>query len=97
MLESRGHRQQSRLAAGLRDEDRHAQTVGKRLMGLKVIRVNGRPLGAWAVFRRTLGRIVDVLPAFYLVGWIAMRGPHRSPQRLGDRLAGTTVVPAFHP
>jgi uncharacterized RDD family membrane protein YckC len=49
------------------------------------------------VLLRTLGRIVDVLPVFYLVGWIAMRGPHRPPQRLGDRLAGTTVVPICHP
>jgi uncharacterized RDD family membrane protein YckC len=73
------------------------QTLGKRMMGLKVIMVNGRPLGGRAVVLRTLGRIVDVLPVFYLVGWIAMRGPHRPPQRLGDRLAGTTVVPVSHP
>jgi uncharacterized RDD family membrane protein YckC len=73
------------------------QTIGKRIMGLKVIMVNGRPLGVQPVLVRTLGRIVDVLPAFYLVGWIAMRGPRRPPQRLGDRVAGTTVVPISHP
>jgi uncharacterized RDD family membrane protein YckC len=73
------------------------QTIGKRIMGLKVITVSGQPLGARPVLLRTLGRIVDVLPVFYLVGWIAMRGPHRPPQRLGDRLAGTTVVPVSHP
>jgi uncharacterized RDD family membrane protein YckC len=72
------------------------QTIGKRLLGLKVIMVNGRPLGGQAVALRTVGRIVDVLPAFYLIGWIAMRGPHRPPQRLGDRIAGTTVVPVSH-
>jgi uncharacterized RDD family membrane protein YckC len=74
-----------------------AQTIGKRVMGLKVIMVNGRPLGAQPVLLRTLGRIVDVLPIFYLVGWIIMRGPRRPPQRLGDRLAETTVVPVSHP
>jgi uncharacterized RDD family membrane protein YckC len=79
------------------DEALTAQTVGKRLMGLKVITVNGDPLSGRAVVLRTLGRFVDVLPAFYLVGWITMRGPHRPPQRLGDRLAGTTVVPISHP
>jgi uncharacterized RDD family membrane protein YckC len=73
------------------------QTVGKRIMGLKVITVNGRPPGVRPVLMRTLGRIVDVLPFFYLVGWIAMRGPRQPPQRLGDRLAGTTVVPVSHP
>jgi uncharacterized RDD family membrane protein YckC len=70
-----------------------SQTVGKAIMGLKVITVSGRPLGATPVLLRTLGRVIDVLPVFYLVGWIAMRGPHKPPQRLGDRLAGTTVVP----
>jgi uncharacterized RDD family membrane protein YckC len=73
------------------------QTIGKRIMGLKVVMVNGHPLGVRSVLLRTVGRIVDVLPGFYLVGWIAMRGPHKPPQRLGDRLAGTTVVTVSHP
>jgi uncharacterized RDD family membrane protein YckC len=79
------------------DEVLTSQTIGKRLMGLKVIRVDGHPLNGNAVVLRTLGRFIDVLPVFYLVGWIMMRGPHRPPQRLGDRLAGTTVVPTSHP
>jgi uncharacterized RDD family membrane protein YckC len=73
------------------------QTVGKWLFGLKVIKVNGQPLDGTSVVIRTIGRIVDVLPLFYLVGWIAMRGPRRPPQRIGDRMAGTTVVPVSHP
>jgi uncharacterized RDD family membrane protein YckC len=79
------------------DEVLTAKTVGKRLMGLKVIMVSGQPLTGNAVMLRTLGRFIDVLPVFYLVGWIMMRGPHQPPQRLGDRLAGTTVVPITHP
>jgi uncharacterized RDD family membrane protein YckC len=79
------------------DEVLTAQTVGKRLMSLKVIMVNGQPVSGNAIVLRTLGRFIDVLPVFYLVGWIMMRGPHRPPQRLGDRLAGTTVVPISHP
>lgn len=79
------------------DEVLTAQTIGKRLMGLKVIMVNGGPLDGRAIVLRTLGRFIDVLPVFYLVGWIMMRGPHRPPQRLGDRLARTTVVPVSHP
>jgi uncharacterized RDD family membrane protein YckC len=73
------------------------QTIGKSLMGLEVIMVNGQPLGVRAVALRTVGRVIDVLPVFYLVGWIMMRGPHRPPQRFGDRIAGTTVVPVGHP
>jgi uncharacterized RDD family membrane protein YckC len=79
------------------DETFTGQTVGKRMFGLKVIKVNGRPLDGTSVVIRTVGRLVDVLPAFYLVGWITMRGPRRPPQRLGDRIAGTTVVPVTHP
>ena len=74
-----------------------SQTLGKRIMGLKVVTLTGERPGARSVFLRTLGRIVDVLPVFYLVGWIAMRGPHQPPQRLGDRIAGTTVVRVADP
>ena len=49
------------------------QTIGKRVMGLKVITTNGRALSIQPVLLRTLGRIVDVPPVFYLVGWIAMQ------------------------
>jgi uncharacterized RDD family membrane protein YckC len=79
------------------DELLSGQTLGKRVFGLKVVTVSGHRPDGRAVALRTLGRVVDVLPAFYLVGWIAMRGPHRPPQRLGDRLAGTIVVPVSHP
>jgi uncharacterized RDD family membrane protein YckC len=79
------------------DEVLTGQTIGKRLMGLKVIRLDGRPLDGRTVALRTVGRFIDVLPAFYLIGWIAMRGPHRPPQRFGDRMAGTTVVSLSHP
>jgi hypothetical protein len=43
---------------------------------------------------RTLGRIVDVLPLFYLVGLIALASSTSPRQRIGDRLAHTTVAPA---
>jgi len=73
------------------------QTIGKHLMGVKVIMIDGGALSGKAIIPRTAARVIDVLPAFYLIGWIMMRGPHRPPQRLGDRLAGTTVVPVTHP
>jgi uncharacterized RDD family membrane protein YckC len=75
------------------DEVLTGQTIGKRVMGLKVVPVADGPLTGHAVMLRTVGRVIDVLPVFYLVGWIMMRGPHRPPQRFGDRIARTTVVP----
>ena len=48
------------------------QTVGKRIMGLRVVTVDGRAPTLPEIFLRTLGRIIDILPAFYLVGWIAL-------------------------
>jgi uncharacterized RDD family membrane protein YckC len=74
-------------------ELRTGQTLGKRALGLRVIDINGAAPSAGAVLLRTLGRIIDVLPIFYLVGLIALN-VGRPRQRIGDRLAGTTVVAA---
>jgi uncharacterized RDD family membrane protein YckC len=69
------------------------QTVGKRIMGLKVVTVDGRAPTLPEILLRTVGRIVDILPAFYLVGWIVLKQRRHPRQRLGDRLANTTVIP----
>jgi uncharacterized RDD family membrane protein YckC len=68
------------------------QTIGKRLVGVRVVDLDGRPPSAKAVALRTAGRIIDVLPVFYLVGWFVMNRGHGPRQRLGDRLARTTVT-----
>jgi uncharacterized RDD family membrane protein YckC len=73
-------------------ETRSGQTVGKRIMRVRVVSVDGSRASARAVLLRTVGRILDVLPAFYLVGWLALRRNSHPRQRLGDRLAQTTVV-----
>jgi len=67
------------------------QTVGKKLMGLRVAAVDGS-LTWGKVALRTIIRIVDGLPVFYLVGFIAMM-VSKNRQRLGDMAAGTVVVP----
>jgi uncharacterized RDD family membrane protein YckC len=69
------------------------QTIGKRIMGLRVVTVDGRAPTLPQVIVRTVGRIIDILPAFYLVGWIALKQRRQPRQRLGDRLAHTTVIP----
>ncbi len=67
------------------------QTVGKRLLGLRVIQQSGVRIGFYHAALRNLARPVDRLPLFYLVGGVTalLSGSH---QRLGDMLAGTIVV-----
>jgi uncharacterized RDD family membrane protein YckC len=67
-------------------------TVGKRFTGLRVTDLEGRRLGPQAAIVRNLARLLDVLPFGYLLGGI-LTLVTRQHQRLGDRLAGTIVVP----
>ncbi|WP_434388451.1 RDD family protein [Melittangium boletus] len=67
------------------------QTVGKKLLGLRVIQRSGVRIGFYHAALRNLARPVDRLPLFYLVGGLSalLSGAQ---QRLGDMLAGTLVV-----
>jgi uncharacterized RDD family membrane protein YckC len=67
------------------------QTVGKRLMRLRVVDARGLRLEPSQVIVRNLMRAVDVLPLLYLVGGIACVFSTRR-QRLGDVAAGTVVI-----
>ncbi len=67
------------------------QTVGKRLLGLRVVEANGLRLNPSQVVVRNVMRLFDMLPVFYLVGGIACVW-NRKCQRLGDLVAGTAVV-----
>lgn len=67
------------------------QTVGKRLMRLRVVDASGLRLEPAQVIVRNLMRFVDALPALYLVGGIACVLSRRR-QRLGDLAAGTAVI-----
>lgn len=64
---------------------------GKSLMRLKVVRLDGRPLGAGSVIVRNVLKPVDFLPLLYLLGGVLVLAT-RGSQRLGDIAAGTTVV-----
>jgi uncharacterized RDD family membrane protein YckC len=67
------------------------QTVGKRLLGLRVVDAHGLRLEPSQVIVRNLLRLLDALPALYLTGGIAcVFSRHR--QRLGDLAAGTVVI-----
>ncbi len=69
------------------------QSVGKRLLGLRVVDVGGRRLRFSQVALRNLLRFLDMLPAAYAVGGLSVVLSSRS-QRLGDMLANTAVVAA---
>jgi len=69
----------------------NGQTPGKRYMQLRVIKDDGRPIGAYeAIVRNTL-RLIDMLPSMYGVGLISIFLSRQS-KRLGDFVAGTVVV-----
>ena len=67
------------------------QTVGKKMMGLRVIQDTGVRVGVYQSLLRNLVRPLDKLPILYLVGGTAALFSG-SQQRLGDLLAGTIVV-----
>ena len=69
-----------------------AQTLGKRVMKLRVVREDGRRLDAGSAFIRNLLRAVDWLPSLYIIGGITMFATGERRARLGDLAAKTKVV-----
>jgi uncharacterized RDD family membrane protein YckC len=67
------------------------QSIGKWLVGLRVVGADGSALSARASMVRSLLRLVDELPTSYLIGFVVMIASRRR-QRLGDFAAGTVVV-----
>ena len=71
------------------------QTPGKRLMKLRVIREDGRPITLWEAIARNLLRVFDAAPGFFLpvysIGLIVIFMSNRD-QRVGDLFSGTVVI-----
>jgi uncharacterized RDD family membrane protein YckC len=67
------------------------RTPGKRWTGLRVVRVDGRPVDFRSSAVRNFLRLVDILPGFYLVAIITIFISKKN-QRLGDMAAGTVVA-----
>ena len=67
------------------------QTLGKRLLGIKVVRADsGGVPGLGAAALRTVLRIIDGI-FFYLVAFISVLASQKN-KRLGDMVAHTLVV-----
>ena len=77
-------------------ESGDGQTVGKKLLKLRVVRADGRPAGMREIAVRTVLRVVDGVGG-YIVGLIVMLATGQRRQRLGDLAAGTIVVDASAP
>jgi uncharacterized RDD family membrane protein YckC len=67
------------------------QTLGKRVLKIRVIDAEGLRLRPTQIVIRNLLRIADLLPAFYAVGGICCT-LSRKYQRLGDLAANTVVI-----
>ena len=69
------------------------QTPGKRIMRLRVVREDGRPVRFFEVFVRNLLRLaIDLQPLpSYAIGVVSIIFSERS-KRVGDFVAGTVVV-----
>ena len=74
-------------------ESGNGQTLGKKLMKLRVMRADGARTGMQEIAVRTALRIVDGM-FLYLVGLVVMLVTGQRRQRLGDIAAGTVVMVA---
>lgn len=69
----------------------NGQSVGKRVMGIKVISLNGKQPSFGQYLIRWLFRLIDLWITSFVLATIMVAATERH-QRLGDIVAGTTVV-----
>jgi uncharacterized RDD family membrane protein YckC len=74
-------------------EGTSGQTIGKRLLGIKVISASTTSIDMTKALNRNILRVVDWLPGAYILGFILILVSQKK-QRLGDMLAETQVVRA---
>jgi uncharacterized RDD family membrane protein YckC len=66
-------------------------TPGKRMAGVRIVSRDGSPPGTSALLIRNIFRLIDSLPAFYMLGLIACFVTANR-VRVGDMAAGTLLV-----
>lgn len=69
----------------------NGKTIGKNIIGIRVIQENGHSVTMLSAIIRNLLRIIDMLPTSYFLGMILVFF-HSKHKRLGDMAAGTIVV-----
>jgi len=74
-------------------EGTSGQTIGKKFTHIRVVKDDGARCDFVSAFIRNLLRIVDHLPALYILGIILIAATDKR-QRLGDMLGKTIVIKA---
>ncbi|MEA2363206.1 MAG: hypothetical protein QOD71_2351 [Thermoleophilaceae bacterium] len=74
-------------------ESGSGQTLGKRVMKIRVVGADGAPAGMREIGLRTVLRVIDGM-FFYLVGLIVMLATRERRGRLGDLVGDTMIVDA---
>jgi uncharacterized RDD family membrane protein YckC len=64
-------------------------TPGKALMGLRIVRQDGRPLSFWRAWLRFIGYSISALPFFLGFIWILFDRQHEG---WHDKIANTHVI-----
>ncbi|MES2574137.1 MAG: RDD family protein [Bacteroidota bacterium] len=67
------------------------QSIGKKLVKIKVVKIDGYQAGFGDYLMRWFFRLIDVTILYGIVGMIAI-GSNKKGQRLGDMVAGTSVI-----
>ena len=68
------------------------QTIGKRQLGLRVVRDGGYSIGFAAAAIRNIMRIIDMQPGFFYLFGVTSAVLSKTGKRLGDMVAGTVVI-----
>ncbi|MFC2042242.1 RDD family protein [Chloroflexota bacterium] len=66
-------------------------TIGKKLLGMRVVHNDGDRIGLQKSIIRNLLRMIDGLPAFNILGIVLITSSQKG-QRFGDRVARTYVT-----
>lgn len=69
----------------------NGQSLGKKIMGIKVVKLDGSQPGVGSYILRSVFRIIDIQTMSGVVAIISIALSEKS-QRLGDMAAGTTVI-----
>ncbi len=67
----------------------NGQSIGKRVIGLKVVRTDGKKMSYDHAAVRNFGKVLPLLPFDLLIGW---RIKNNAFMRYFDKFAGTTVI-----
>lgn len=72
-------------------ETAYGQTLGKKILKIKVVKGDGNKANWFSCIIRNIFRFIDVLPFIYLLGIILILVTNNK-QRLGDIIAGTIII-----